>query len=155
MDFREAKACLDEYRISLDATCGMLNFNAAEGELRDAIIELNDSLIARLGVQEKEAIVLSILIMREMVRRNKWMPDFLEKGAHLSSALNELKVATDKASQVRADYFRKIAANNAKEAAKSAPNPIALAIEQFRRKNGLKSQEREEYDRNMGLKTAT
>jgi hypothetical protein len=46
---REAKACLDEYCVSLANTCLMLKPNVAEGKLREAIGKLNDSLIETLN----------------------------------------------------------------------------------------------------------
>jgi S-adenosylhomocysteine hydrolase len=131
MDFREAKACLDEYRISLDATCGMINSNVAKGELGDAIGKLNDSVLTMLQGHQKEALALSVLIQQEMTTRIDQMPDFLEEWTDVLVALDELRVTIDKASKVQADYLQTIAENEAKEAAKMAPHPNALAIQEF------------------------
>jgi hypothetical protein len=133
MDFREAKACLDEYRISLDATCGMIKSNVAKGELGDAIAKLNDRLLTMLQDQQKEALALAVLIQEEMTTQKDQMADFLEEWADVLVALNELRVTIDKASQVPVDYLRAIAENEAKEeAAKLAPYATSLAIQRFR-----------------------
>ena len=88
MDFREATACLDEYRISLANIGGMLRPNVADGELGEAIGKLNDRLIAMLEALVKEAIVLSIMIREEMNTRHEGMLDFPDEWAELLVALN-------------------------------------------------------------------
>lgn len=155
MDLREAKACLNEYRISLNATCGMLKPVAgAEGELRNAVEKLNDGLIATLGVHRKEAIILSIAIQEELTARINQMQDFPDEWTEVVAALNELKVATDKAGQVKAGHLRAIAADESKKEGIPVLNLTVLAIDKFRREHGMMNdQEREEYDRNATLKT--
>jgi hypothetical protein len=76
MDLREAKACLDEYCVSLANICGMLKPNVADGELGETMGKLNDSLIAMLNTHVKEAVILSIMIWREVNARHEQMVDF-------------------------------------------------------------------------------
>jgi hypothetical protein len=156
MDLRQAKACLDEYRISLDAKCGMLKRNAADGALRDAVEKLNDSLSASLEVHSEEALILSIIIRRQMIAREDQILDFPDEWAELDFALNKLKVATDQAEQARAEYLRTKKADEGKKKGKEEPNATVLAIQKFKHEKGLmKNQEREEYDRNAALKEST
>jgi len=107
MDLREAIACLDEYRISLANIGGMLRPNIAEGELGEAIKKLNDSLIETLNAQEKEAMILSIMIWRELKATHEQVVDFPDGWADLLVALNQLNLATDTAAEARAEYLRK------------------------------------------------
>jgi hypothetical protein len=127
MDLREAKACLDEYRISLATTCEMLKPNVAEGELGEAIGKLNDSLIAMLNTHVKEALVLYIMIWRQMNARHEQMVDFPDEWADLLVALNQLKLATDRADEAQAEYLRKAAALGTEIA-----NPVVEAIRKFK-----------------------
>jgi hypothetical protein len=101
MDLREATACLDEHRISLATTCGMLKPNVAKGELGKVIGELNDSLIERLNAQEKDATILSIIIWEELKETHEQMVDYPGELADLLVALDQLKLATDKATEAR------------------------------------------------------
>lgn len=148
MDLREAKACLDEYRISLATTCEMLKPNVAEGELGEAIGKLNDSLIAMLNTHVKEALVLSIMIWRQMNAIHEQMVDFPDEWADLLVALNQLKLTTDKAAEARAEYLRKAAEKETEIA-----NPVVEAIREFRRTHAhLFTADRTDRARNVGLK---
>ena len=79
MDLREAKACLDEYSVSLDTMCAMLKPNVAQGELGETIEKLNGSLIKTLDVHIKEAVELCIFIQRGMNARRERMLDFTRR----------------------------------------------------------------------------
>lgn len=68
MDLQEAKACLDEHRIALANICGMLKPVVAEGALGETLGKLNQKLIEKLNDQEKDATILSIIIMEELKR---------------------------------------------------------------------------------------
>jgi uncharacterized protein (DUF1697 family) len=106
MDLREAKACLDEYACRLNGVSGMIKPNVEKGELGKTIEKLNDSLIAQLNVLVKEALVLSIMIWKEMNARHEQMWDFLDEWADLLVALNQLKIATDEAERLRDEKAR-------------------------------------------------
>jgi hypothetical protein len=150
MDLREAIACLDEYRISLANIGGMLRPNVAEGELGEAIKKFNDSLIETLNAQVKEAIILSIMIWKEMNATHEQVVDFPDGWADLLVALNQLKLATDTAAEARAEYLRKTAASNVN----AKGNEVVNAIQAFRRRTGRMSKEQsEEFDRKMGQKS--
>ena len=112
MDLREAKACLDEYRISLATACEMLRPTVAEGELGEAIGELNDTLIAMLNTHVKEARILSIMIWEQINATHEQIVEFPDELADLLVALNQLKLATDRAAEVREEYLRKTGASN-------------------------------------------
>jgi hypothetical protein len=127
MDLREAKACLDEYRVSLDRTRGILIPSTGEGELRDAVEKRNARLMALLEVERKEALILSKTIVLEMIARDdKQLLDFLE-WAEIVDALIELWVAIDKAEQARAEYLNP---DEAKEKGKGDPNAPVVVIQE-------------------------
>ena len=90
MDLREAKACLDEYSVSLATMCAMLKPNVAQGELREAIEKLNGSLIETLDVHIKEALILSIMIQQQMNARRERMLDFAGEWADVLVAIDQL-----------------------------------------------------------------
>lgn len=140
MDLAESKACLDEYRISLDSTCGMLRPTAGvEGELRSAIEKLNDSLIATLDVHRKEAVILSILVQEELSARMGKLLDFPAELTAVTVALKELRVAVDKADQARADHLRAIADDKARKEGIPVRSAFSLALEKFRRDEGSRA----------------
>jgi hypothetical protein len=97
MDLGEAKACLDEYACRLNGVSGMIKPNVAAGELGKTIEKFNDSVIAQLDVLVKEALILSIMIQREMNARHEQTLDFLGEWTDLLVALNQLKLAIDEA----------------------------------------------------------
>jgi hypothetical protein len=132
MDLREATACLDEYRASLANIGAMLRLNVAEGELGEAIGRLNDGLVATLRAQTKEARILSNLILEEMNAKHEQMLDFPDQLTDLWTALNQIKIAIDKAA-AQSEFLRKAAANTADV----TESPGAKAIREFRRKRGL------------------
>ena len=109
----------------------MLKPNVAEGKLREAIGKLNDSLIETLNAQIKEAVVLSIMILEEMIARREQMLDFPGEWADVLVALNQLSLATDRAAEARAEYLRKAAAKETE-----TPNPIVEAIREYKRTHG-------------------
>jgi hypothetical protein len=128
MDLREAKACLDEYWVSLANICGMIKPIVAEGKLREAIGKLNESLIETLNAQIKEALVLSIMIREEMTARHERMLDFPGEWADVLVALNQLSLATDRAAEAREEFLRKAAVKETKIA-----NPVSEAIREYKR----------------------
>jgi hypothetical protein len=135
MDLAETKACLDEYRRSLDATCGMLRPMAcAEDDLRSALDEMNARLIATLDVRRHEAAILAIVVQEELSAR---MAEILEfRAAELNEvlvALNELKLAVSKVDLTRADHLRVIEADKAAKEAIPVRSPLSLALEKLRR----------------------
>src|SRR5258705_11692817 len=117
MDLGEARACLDEHRILLAAISEMLKPNVAKGEAGQAIGKFDDGLVETLNSQLKDAVILSILIWEEIKETPEQIVDFLGEGADLVEALNQLKLAIDKATQAQAEYLRKTALNegNAQE----------------------------------------
>jgi hypothetical protein len=151
MDLREATACLDEHRISLAAIPGMLKPNVAKGEAGQAIGKFNDGLVETLNSQLKDAVILSILIWEEIKKTPEQMVDFLGEGADLVVALNQLKLAIDKATEAVADFHQAAAEAKAK-AVKGNSNSIAAAVDDFRRRTGRMSKEEiEEYDRERDI----
>jgi hypothetical protein len=144
MDFREAKACLDEYRIAIAATCGMMRLNVAGGELDKAIGDLNDSLITALKSLVKEARVLSITIWEELIKRKDQMLDFPDEWAGLLIALDEIQRGTNEAAEKLAHHVQATRDSDAKRTGPK-PSASALAIQKFRRERGMMNkQEREE-----------
>jgi hypothetical protein len=127
MDLREAKACLEEYRVSLDAMSGKLKTSTGEDKHRDAIERRKVSLIlALLEMDRKEALILSETIVLEMCARDgKQILDFLDEWTEIVGALNKLWVAIDKAQQARAEYLDP---DEAKEKAKRDPNMSPIII---------------------------
>jgi hypothetical protein len=127
MDLREAKACLDEYRVWLDTTCGMLKQRTGEGERRDAVGKRNTSLIAALlEVYRDEARILSKIILREMiVQDQEHLSNFHNEWMEIIDALKELEVAIDKAEQAREEYLNP---DEAKEKGKGDPNSPRIII---------------------------
>jgi hypothetical protein len=155
MDLREAKACLDEYRISLATTCEMLRPTVAEGELGEAAGKLHGSLIAMLNTHVKEANILSIMIWKQINATLEQIVEFPDEVADLVVALNQLELATDRAAEVREEYLRKTGASKVNAKGTEVANPTAVAIEAFKREQALRrKEEREEYDRKMNQKSA-
>jgi len=107
MDFREAKACLDEYCISLANICGMIKPVIAKGELGQAIEKINNRLIERLSEEIKEAVILSTMIHEDMATITETLVDFPGELADLFEALNQLRLAIDKAIQMREEHIRR------------------------------------------------
>ena len=130
MDLREAKACLDEYSVSLATTCAMLKPNVAQGELGETIEKLNGSFIKTLDVHIREAVKLCIIIQRGMNARRERMLDFTREEADVLVALDRLRLATNKAAEARAEYLRKAAVKETE-----TPNRVAEAIKEFKRRN--------------------
>jgi hypothetical protein len=151
MDLREAKACLDEYRISLATTCEMLTPTVAEGELGESVGKLHGSLIAMLNTHVKEAHILSIMIWKQINATLEQIVEFPDEVADLVVALNQLELATDRAAEVREEYLRKTGASNlnARGFDVAGTRFIIQANEALGRK-----EEREEYDRKMNQKSA-
>src|SRR5436190_20101299 len=107
MDLQEAKACLDEHRITLANICGMLKPVDAEGELGEVLGKLNQNLIEKLNDQEKDATILSIIILEEMKETREQLMDFPGEFADLFVSLNQLRLEIGKVAEARAEYFRK------------------------------------------------
>jgi hypothetical protein len=126
MDLGEAKACLDEYRVWLDSTRGMVKPITAEGELRDALEKRNARLMALLEVYRKEALDLSTMILLEMFAQDdREILGFMDEWEEIFGALGELGVAIDKAEQARAEYLNP---DEAKEKGKRDPNEPVIVI---------------------------
>src|SRR5258706_16411553 len=97
--------------------------------------------------QLKDAVILSILIWEEIIETPEQMVDFLGEGADLVEALNQLKLAIDKATEAVAEFHQAAAEAKAK-AVKDNSNSIAAAIDAFRRRTGRMSKEEiAEYER--------
>lgn len=151
MDLREARACLDEHRILLAAISEMLKPNGAKGEAGQAIGKFNDGLVETLNSRLKDAVILSILIWEEIKETPEQMVDFLGEGADLVEALNQLKLAIDKATEAVAEFHQAAAEAKAK-AVKDNSNSIAAEVDAFRRRTGLMSKEEiEEYERERDI----
>ena len=119
------------------------------GEAGQAIGKFNDGLVETLNSQLKDAVILSRLIWKEIKETPEQMVDFLGEGADLVVALNQLKLVIDKATEARAEYFRKTAeANDVKAKGTEAGNPVSIAIAEFKRSIGWMSDEevQEEID---------
>lgn len=148
IDFQEAKACIDEYCILLANISSMLRPNVAEGELREAIGKLDDSLLPILDAHVKQARILHIMILEKTNARPEQMAVFLYEWSALLVALNKLKLATDRAAEARAEYVRRTVTVVAKGT--ETVDRSAEAIQAFKRKQGrMRKEEREEYDRKM------
>src|SRR2546422_2384795 len=106
MDLREARACLDEHRIFLAAISDMLKPNVAKDEAGQAIGKFNDGLIETLNSQLKEPVILSILISEGITETPEQVVEFPGEGADLVVALNQLRLAIDKAAEAREVYLR-------------------------------------------------
>jgi len=156
MDLQEARACLDEHRIVLACICGMLKPVVAEGGVGEALGKLNQKLIEKLNDEQKDAIILSIIISEEMKETHEQLMDFPGEFADLFVALNQLRLEIGKVAEARAEYFRKTAeANDVKAKGTQAGNRVSIAIAEFKRRQALmKKEEGEEDDRNMSPKSA-
>jgi hypothetical protein len=155
MDFREATACLDEYRTSLANICGMIKPPVAKGELGEVIGKINNSLIEILNEQIKEAVILSVMIHEEMNTTKEQLVDFPGEWADVLVALNQLRLATDSGAEVRAEYFRKTAeANDVKDKGTQAGNPVSISIAEFKRSIGWQSDEEAQEEIDMLTKKA-
>jgi hypothetical protein len=156
MDYREAKACLDEYRSSLSAICRLIDTKIAKGEFHDAIVERNDRLIADLKQLRREALILSTLIWEGMTARAEQMMDFPDELADLLVAQNELKAAINAATELQADYLRKTDAEKAKQEAAKGPSSSELVIAAFRRGQALRhAEEREARNQRRSASAST
>ena len=101
MDYREAKACLDEFSSGVSAMCNMLRPNVAQGDLGAAIEEFNESVIAQLNARVREALILSIAVRKGISARPERISEFLEDCTEVWVALNQLDQAIANAIKVR------------------------------------------------------
>jgi hypothetical protein len=124
MDLREAKMCLDEYRVSLEKTCGLLKQRTGEGAPRDVAEKLNDDrLMALLEVDRKEALVLSGWITQEMYARDD-KQILADEWTEILVAQHKLWDAIAKAEQVQAEYLNP----EAKKKGKRYPNSPEVVV---------------------------
>jgi hypothetical protein len=151
IDLQEATACLDEHRILLAATSGMLKPDVAEGEADQAIGKFNDRLIETLNSQLQDAVILSILVCEEMKETPEQLVNFPGEMADFFVALTQLRLGINKAAEAVAE-FHQAAADSAKAKAIKNSNSTALAVQEFRRRTGLMSKEEiEEYERERDI----
>jgi hypothetical protein len=151
IDLQEAAACLDEHRILLAATSGMLKPDVAEGEAGQAIGNFNDRLIETLNSQLQDAVILSILVCEEMKETPERLVDFPGELADFFVVLNQLRLGINKAAEAVAEFHQAAAEAKAK-AVKDNSNSTAAAVDAFRRRTGLKSKEEiEEYERERDI----
>ncbi len=147
MNFREAIICLDEYSVSIGNFSGMLKPNSAQGELGEALRKVNDALMEKLKDRVKESAILSILINEELIENREQMADLPAEWADVLEALTRVKLASNTAAEVQAEYLRETAARNA---AAKAPGSLSAALAKFRREAGLMGEEEsEEQDRDL------
>jgi hypothetical protein len=152
MDFREAIACLNEYRNSLANICRMLKPSDAQGELGEALRELDERLLELLDDEKKDALRLLIIIWEKLPEIIEEVVDLPEELPDLLVALNQLKLGINEATEARAEYLRKSEANNVTERGIST----AEAIEEFMRKQRLRFKEEwDEKQRNRSQKTTS
>jgi hypothetical protein len=104
MDFREAKACLDEFSSGLSAISDTLKPNVAEGELGAVLEELNASLLIQLAALIKDSLILSTMVMEGLSETPERMVDFLEDYGEVLAARNRLDLAIAKANNVRKEF---------------------------------------------------
>jgi hypothetical protein len=155
IDLQEARACLDEHRIALANICGMLKPVVAEGGLGEALGKLNQKLIEKLNDQEKDAAILSIIILEEMKETRDQLMDFPGEFSDLFVALNQLSLEIGKVAEARVEYFRKTAeANDVKAKGTEADNPVSIAIAEFKRSIGWMSDEEVQEEIDMLAKKA-
>jgi len=96
-----------------------------------------------INEQVKDAVILSIMILEGMEEIREQIVDFPGEWADLLLALNQLKLATDKATKVREEYIRRAEAAT-KE--KERGSGVSEAIREFKRKIGwMSDEEAEEY----------
>lgn len=132
VDLRQAISCLEENRNSLAHLGGMLRPNVANDGFGEAVGKLNVGVMNVLRTQVKEARILSILVLEKMNATHEQIPDFPGQCADLLTALNQLKIATDKAAAAQSEFLRQTAADTADE----TESPGANAIREFRRRRG-------------------
>jgi hypothetical protein len=141
MDLREAKLCLDEFRVSLEATSAMIKPNVAKGELYEYVEEANRSLNVVLGMHAKEALILSILVQRRLTAILVKAQGFPDACNDVLVALNELQLAINKATEAQARYEQKAA---------PIRSSLPLAIEKFKRDNGrMTTEQAAAFDRKV------
>jgi hypothetical protein len=110
MDYREAKACLDEFSSGLSAMCNMLRPNVAQGDLGAAIEDLNETMIVQLNALVREALILSVMVWKGISARPERMWEFPEECTEVFVALkqldqaiaNAIKVGEEKANREKA-----------------------------------------------------
>src|SRR5438552_4415052 len=133
MNFREAIICLDEYSVSIGNFSGMLKPNIAEGELGEALRKVNDALMEKLKDRIKESTILSILINEALKENREQMADLPAEWADVLEALTRVKLASNTAAEVQAEYRRQAEAASIKA---KAINPVVAAIREYKRRNG-------------------
>jgi hypothetical protein len=150
MDFCEAIACLDEYRLSLVSMCAVLDSKVTQGEHR----EFNDRIIAAIDGHVNEAVTLSKAILDGMIDRRDQIWNFPSEWERVMIALKTLKLATDKAAQMRADYLGAMA-TAAKNEDINGHSRSKVMLTRFKLKHtGLSNEEREEYEQDETLRSA-
>ncbi|MDO9461462.1 MAG: hypothetical protein Q7N95_15305 [Alphaproteobacteria bacterium] len=107
MDLREVKACLEEYCILVANTYSLAKAEVPDGEFREQAKELNQTFVALLDDRLKEAKMLSIVIMKEMVAKYEEGDDSLDGWVDVMLALDKLKVETGRAGAWRDECLRK------------------------------------------------
>jgi hypothetical protein len=151
IDLQEAAACLDEHRIALANICGMLKPVVAEGGLGEVLGKLNQELIEKLNAKEKDATILSIIILEGLKETREQLMDFPGELADFFVALNQLRLVIDKATEARAEYLRQAeAARTEKERGAG----LSETIREFKRSIGLMSDEEAREEMNMLAKKA-
>jgi hypothetical protein len=107
MDLREVKACLEEYCILVENTYSLAKAEVPDGEFREQAKELNQKFVALLNDRLKEAKILSIVIMKEMVAKYEEGDDSLDGWVDVILALDKLKVETCRVDAWRIECLRK------------------------------------------------
>ena len=151
MNFREAIICLDEYSVSIANFSGMLKPIIAQGELGEALRKVNDALMEKLKDRVKESTILSILVNEELIENREQMADLPAEWADVLEALTRVKLASNTATEVEAEYRRQAEAAN-KEKERGAG--VSEGIQRFLRSAGLMSDEEAREEMNMWAKKA-
>ncbi len=151
MNFREAIICLDEYSVSIANFSGMLKPIIAQGELGEALRKVNDALMEKLKDRVKESTILSILVNEELIENREQMADLPAEWADVLEALTRVKLASNTATEVEAEYRRQAEAAN-KEKERGAG--VSEGIQKFLRNIGWMSDEEAREEMNMLAKKA-